>query len=620
MRKFGVVRKIGREPHEIEGFYRVRMDLMQIRGVNEGAPVKVRAAFGSDVNRFQFETPWHKCEASKSGNFGVENPKFTYEASRGGGWDNRDGVFFDDGAGEGAVEFDYEEREMSRIRESNLRITLLDSSRKHGVVLGEIFVNLLTLLANRCLTYDLTLMHGEAGHKFRGSNSKDQRNDLIHAVQRSQINGEKRNFHVVIHIEMSPYIETGIKMFDVRLDSKQKHVGEFGTCPWVKYSMSSVRLRWHHATFQDIAKGRVKFEEDASAKFKLKMNPQDRSGNYAECLPSSSDRVVRCRECSRIKLIDYNLNHKTQVRLKDSLLGMRTSFLIFELQSKSFFAAHWSTFATGMVPLRQIYDKTAKDDAVWYFDASENKGYVQMRDAKSTKKLNAFVRFQYKILKAPDAFVVDVKSIRNNAVLYVANDSKDGIVSVNRESILASPRPSRRRLNSLADVYVKNKGIHLSKSQNSVLDAIDAAYDMYSKAQMSQEDLNTHIKTLSDDAGLPGLRTVISKYYKNSHTKKSDDASELYMSTKSLRRSIHEKDLKKSQQILRQISKMSTPTVKQLKLTGAGRLLDTISKRIKDKDMRDQALQIITSWKIDLKLRQSQKGKKILNRALSSSI
>ena len=56
MKKYGVVRKIAREPHEIEGFYRVRMKLMQIRGVSEGAPVKVHAAFGSVVNRFEFET------------------------------------------------------------------------------------------------------------------------------------------------------------------------------------------------------------------------------------------------------------------------------------------------------------------------------------------------------------------------------------------------------------------------------------------------------------------------------------------------------------------------------------------------------------------------------------
>ena len=182
---------------------------------------------------------------------------------------------------------------MSRIRESNLRITLLDSTTKRGVILGEIFVNLLTLLANRCLTYDLTLMYGEAGHKFRGTNSKKQRDKLVHAVQRSQINGERRNFHVVIHVEMSPYIKTGLKMFDVRLDSAQSHVSEFGPCPWAEYHMSSVRLRWHHATFQDIAKGRVKFEEDASAKFKLKLNHSNRSGDYSESLPSSSDRIVR---------------------------------------------------------------------------------------------------------------------------------------------------------------------------------------------------------------------------------------------------------------------------------------------------------------------------------------
>ena len=56
MKKYGVVRKIAREPHEIEGFYRVRMQLMQIRGVNKGVPVKVRAGFGSVVNRFEFET------------------------------------------------------------------------------------------------------------------------------------------------------------------------------------------------------------------------------------------------------------------------------------------------------------------------------------------------------------------------------------------------------------------------------------------------------------------------------------------------------------------------------------------------------------------------------------
>ena len=98
---------------------------------------------------------------------------------------------------------------------------------------------------------------------------------------------------------------------------------------------------------------------------------------------------------------------------------MRTSFLIFELQSKGFLVAHWKTFATGMVPLSNIYDKTT-DDAVWYFDPSENKGYVQMRDVSNTKKrLNAFVRFQYKILNAPRTFVSDVKSIRDNAVLYV---------------------------------------------------------------------------------------------------------------------------------------------------------------------------------------------------------
>ena len=228
----------------------------------------------------------------------MENPKFTYEASRGGGWEDKDGVFFDEV--QGAVEFDYEEREMSRIRESNLRITLLDSSTKRGVILGEIFVNLLTLLSNRCLTYDLTLMHGEAGHKFRGSNSKEERAKLIHAVQRSQINGERRNFHVVIHVEMSPYIKTGIKMFDVRLDSAQKHVGEFGTCPWAEYHMSSVRLRWHHATFQDLAKGRVKFEEDASAKFKLQLKGSSRSGDYSESLPTSSDRIVREYICSLV--------------------------------------------------------------------------------------------------------------------------------------------------------------------------------------------------------------------------------------------------------------------------------------------------------------------------------
>ena len=190
-------------------------------------------------------------------------------------------------------------------------------------------------------------------------------------------------------------------------------------------------------------------------------------------------------------------------------------------------------------------------------------------------------------------------------------------MSVNRESTLSSPKPSRRRLNSLADVYVKNKGIRLSKSQNSVLDAIDAAYDMYSKAQMSQEDLQTHVKTLSDDAGLPGLRAVISNYYKNE--KRSDDVSELYKSTKKLRHSIHEKDFNMAQQVLSRMAKMSVPSVKQLKLTGAGRLLDTISKRIRNKELRNQALKIISTWKSELKLRRSKSGKKMLHHALSTS-
>ena len=190
-------------------------------------------------------------------------------------------------------------------------------------------------------------------------------------------------------------------------------------------------------------------------------------------------------------------------------------------------------------------------------------------------------------------------------------------MSVNRESTLSSTKPSRKRLNSLADVYVKKKGLRLSKSQNSVLDAIDAAYDMYSKAQMSEEDLQTHVKTLSDDAGLPGLRAVISNYYKNE--KRSDDVSELYKSTKKLRHSIHEKDFNKAQQVLSRMAKMSVPSVKQLKLTGAGRLLDTISKRIRNKELRNQALKIISTWKSELKLRRSKSGKKMLRHALSTS-
>ena len=61
MKKYGVVRKNAREPHEIEGFYRVRMQLMQIRGVNKGVPVKVHVGFGSVVNRFEFETGTSSC-------------------------------------------------------------------------------------------------------------------------------------------------------------------------------------------------------------------------------------------------------------------------------------------------------------------------------------------------------------------------------------------------------------------------------------------------------------------------------------------------------------------------------------------------------------------------------
>ena len=551
------------------------------------------------MNRFQFETEYEKSrplEGTK--NYGVENPKFTYKASRGGGWERRDGVFFDEVAG--AVEFDYEERDMSRIAESSsLRITILDSSRKDGVILGEVFVNLLTLLVNRCLTYDLTCMHGEAGHKFRSSNTKHQRDDLIHAVNRSQINGERRNFHVVINIEMSPYVQTGIKMNDVRLDSTHKFVDEFGECPWAEFHMSRVRLRWHHATFQDIAKCRVKFEEDATAHFDLKLKGKSSNGNYSESLPSSSDRIMW---------------------LKDSLLGMRTSFLIFELQSKGFFSTHWKTIGTAMVPLRHVFDKNTDDKAVWFFDPVENKGYVQMRTSK-TKRLNAFVRFQYKLLKHPDTFVTDIKHVYDHPVLYVTNDAKDGIVPVIRESASSlsssSPRSSSMRKSSLADCYIKKKGIHLSKSQNSVLDAIDAAYDMYKNAQMSKDDLKTHIKTLSGDAGLPGLKDVISKYYKNNQ---SPSECSLSRSTKRLRNSIHIKDMKQAHTILTQMKSMEVPSVKELKTTGAGRLLDTISKRMRDKSIRNKAQEIITKWKSELKLRRgaTSGGKKILRTALSA--
>jgi hypothetical protein len=46
--KYGIVRKHKPESHEIQGFYRIRMDPIQIRGVSaDGAPVKIRAAFGS---------------------------------------------------------------------------------------------------------------------------------------------------------------------------------------------------------------------------------------------------------------------------------------------------------------------------------------------------------------------------------------------------------------------------------------------------------------------------------------------------------------------------------------------------------------------------------------------
>ena len=134
---------------------------------------------------------------------------------------------------------------------------------------------------------------------------------------------------------------------------------------------------------------------------------------------------------------------------------------------------------------------------------------------------------------------------------------------------------------------------------------------------MSQEDLKTHVKTLSDDAGLPGLRAVISNYYKNE--KRSDGVSELYKSTKKLRHSIHEKDFNKAQQVLSRMAKMSVPSVKQLKLTGAGRLLDTISKRIRNKELRNQALKIISTWKSELRFRQSKRGKNMLRHALSTS-
>ena len=133
---------------------------------------------------------------------------------------------------------------------------------------------------------------------------------------------------------------------------------------------------------------------------------------------------------------------------------MRTSFLIFELQSKGLLAAHWNTFATGMVPLSNIYDKITDDDAVWYFDPSENKGYVQMRDVNNTKKrLNAFVRFQYKILNAPRTFVSDVKSIRDNAVLYVVFEREAReffIISLLRVSIT-----SQKNITRIADSYRK---------------------------------------------------------------------------------------------------------------------------------------------------------------------
>ena len=248
-----------------------------------------------------------------------------------------------------------------------------------------------------------------------------------------------------------------------------------------------------------------------------------------------------------------------------------------------------------MVPLSNIYDKITDDDAVWYFDPQKTKDMfrcVMWTTQEETECVRAISVQDFK--RSENICFWCQKHWQCCAVRPGWWKRWRGSVI---ESTLSSTKPSRKIEQSCWCVR-QEKGLRNNKSQNSVLDAI---VHMICTARLKcLKRIYRHVKVVT-------MRVCPDFMLWFRITTKTRREVMVYQVVQVHKATPFDswKDFNKAQQVL-VVAKMSVPSVKQLKLTGAGHLLDTVSKRIRNKELRNQALKIIGTWKSELKLRRSK--------------
>eukprot|EP00939_MAST-03C_sp_MAST-3C-sp1_P001674 g1674.t1 len=565
----------------------------------------------------EFNTPFMEVKDLNEGtkergekNYGLRNPTVDFKSSKGGFAENQNVMFDKD---TGAVEFDYEERYASRLSKSSLRLTVKEKPpksklgiKKPPIVLGEVFINLVTLLRNRRLRYDITLMKGLVGDKVK---PERERRRTLNITSMSAT----RNIHVSIYIEMTPYVKTGIRLKELMLDASEAHGTEFGACPWVAGHVHKAKIFCFHMTMSEFrGQGTLRDRSEDGVNVRLKLRGADAKGNYVE----------RIRNSTREDAGSFDL------WIKDSLTGMRSSYIIFEVRSKRLFSTTWTPLCGVMLPLRDILRPVANGKAkeIWFRNDENDEGCVQLHglDAAGVGSdyppVNAFLRFKYDVICAPADFVPD--SVLDRIQYYVPNEMRDGVVAKGKIRSVSSPpaakgpsssgskRLIRRR--SLADTYERKFHTKLSSSQSSMLDALQAARNLVKSKQMSRDEYQSFESVLKLEARLPGLASFLGA--SGSVTK--SPAIEAF---DELRSAVRRKNLRLINAALCKLASCKVPPEDEIRASGAGRLLDKISKHLKNEDARSQARSIMSKWKHELKRQRStvKVGKNVFRDATS---
>jgi len=151
-----------------------------------------------------------------------------------------------------------------------------------------------------------------------------------------------------------------------------------------------------------------------------------------------------------------------------------------------------------------------------------------------------------------------------------------------------------------------------------MLDALEEARSLVRARRMSQAEFDSFASILKVEAKLPGLSTILRSTSSSESSSSSGNTDTIVLKLfVSLRRALRRKDLTVVHALLRDIYKCDVPSMDTIKTSGMGRLLDKVSKRIKDRQTKDLAGTIMRKWKGILRQRRasSRPGKRVFMKA-----